>query len=319
MVQVHPWALYMEAIAEKRVILNWQEVVSSVGVSLDKVPKDLCSLINRCIQNGVGTPVSRQKTSYSQHDLNILSIAIRWWVYLDCRSNSSWRDVRNGKEIQNRLVHSLVTGDEVVLFAIFCPSYKTGVGVHGYKTKIGLHTKAMIKDFCNLAHFSQSIGIKVRPIAYFSDLLLENLDKLSLNDKDDLVANYRSFCEEFLSYGEVYVETPLLSSNKRCKTEIGEAGVDKDNARVVDDDLYNRILKRNEVFYKDKLLWDSEKIKQRTNVICGSYVKLAEIFRQQHPQGIMFWTESLFERGLIYSQNDNNYIPIIYPLKHAVA
>jgi len=299
----------------KEQILTWKDTVHIIAPGLQVYPGELSELITLARQKNIGRPISYQKTAYSALDLEILGKIIKWWMVLDSFSNIEWRNSATSKLIQERVIQSVKTDEQVIFFSIFCPSYKVGNGAYGYNPHIGNHTKELIKKFSDFISDSKNCGLNVKGIAYFSDLLLENLEKLKgIDYKSDLNNNYRSFCTEFRSKCDGNIETPLLSSVKECIEEVGEVGISL--YLSINPDIYRQVLDRNAVFYKEKLGWGDEEIKHRTDVIIGTYLKLAEIFNKKYPTGINVWVESAYERGLLYGCDPLSAIPVIYPKKN---
>lgn len=303
-------------MAASDIILTWREAVDKCASRLTVYPKDMGSLITFARQRGVGEAVSFQKTRYTPKDLERLSILIRWWVLLDSSTNPEFRDAASSEQIRDRVVHSVLTGEPLIFFGIFCPSYKTGVGVYGFNRCIGPHTHRSVESFSKLVLATRDAGIATRGVAYFSDLLIENLDKLEgTTYRDDLVSNYASFCNEVRGLGQGSIEARLLSSVPECLSEIGERGIRADNS-IHQSPLFQRVYKRDCAFYKPVLGWSDADVFNRTEVIFGTYQKLAEIFSKTHPKGLLYWVESMYERGLIYKSDPANIVPVIYPKEH---
>ena len=279
--------------------------------------KDLSSLITQARQFGLGRPVSFQKTEYTDSDLNKLKILISWWQLLNKISIPEWRDTLTTRKIQRIICSSLVDNRPLTFYAIFCPSYKKGIGVSGYTGKIGNHTKSYIRKYSNFVTETQKIGFMTNAVAYFSDLLLENFEKLIGTDyKKDLRNNFLSFKKEFSVASKRKIETRLLSEIDAFKSTIGEQGT-LDGKINIPKKFFNIVMERNKVFYLNELGWSVQTVKERTEILARCYSKMGEVFREIYPNGVMFWVESAYERGSMYSgvQQDNP-IPIIYPTKN---
>jgi len=62
--------------------------------------------------------------------------------------------------------------------------------------------------------------------------------------------------------------------------------------------------------------WEDSLVVDRTKTLARCYSYMGDVFRKKYPDGIMFWVESAYERGKMYSGMNLHYpIPIIYPLK----
>lgn len=299
----------------KETVLTWKECYSVIRQDLVSDSKDVSVLINMSRQNGIGVPVSFQKTRYNENDLKKLTIIVNWWAYLNENSNVEWRDGKTTKLILDRVIKSVLTGKQIVIFAIFCPSYKVGENVFGYEMVIGSHSKKLIRSFSDFIINSEKCGINIKGMVYFSDIMLENFPKLKgTSYREDLESCYKSFGEEFerICPGKIVINK--LSSVEECSNEIGEEGIN--TGLNIDKKIFGRILLRNAVFYKEKMKWDDDSIYKRTvDLVCG-YLKLSDIFSKKFPDGIMYWVESAYERGLVYGVNEDSIIPIIFPKKN---
>lgn len=277
--------------------------------------KDLSSLITYSRQLGLGEPITFQKTSYSQKDLEHLRILLSWWNLVNLISNKEWRDKITARIIQRNAILSLIENKPLEIYSIFCPSYKKGNGEYGYMGVIGNHTKAYIHKLSGFVKLSKELGLSIHATAYFSDLLLENYECIQgTTYKEDLKTNYLSFKREFLDVGN-FVETKLLSSINELSKGIGEKGIRKGVINIPIE-IFEKILERNKVFYINGLGWTNSMVKERTDILISSYSLMGLVFRKMYPNGIMFWVESAYERGVMYNGYDQDApIPTIYPIK----
>ncbi|MEK6913494.1 MAG: hypothetical protein AABW47_02370 [Nanoarchaeota archaeon] len=296
-------------------IYTWKETASLVGINDEIFLKDLSNLITLSRKKGLGLPVSYQKTHYTKSEIEKIKIMLNWWVCLEKYTNIEWRDAFTTRIVQERLINAILAGQSLVFFSIFCPTYKKGVGQFGYQRSIGDNTKQLIESISSFVEESDNLGVKIEMTFYFSDLLLENYNNLvGTGYKEDLGCCYESFLKEVLFWSKGKIKIELLSSIPKCKYLIGEAGV-KSNSDV-NLEIYERVLNRDKIFYIENLGWNMDMVKKRTNIIFGSYIKLCGIFYELYPSAIMFWTESAFERGLIYRAKTKESIPIVYPKKN---
>lgn len=297
---------------------TWHEVVTHTHPELHGIfSPDLSSLITKARQYGIGRALSFQKAQYSDADFSKIHILINWWNFLNSETSHEFRDKETTDKIQDTILY-LVTHDyPLSVYAVYCPSYKTGDGVSGYNGAIGTYTQRMIRRMSDFVYGSQTAGIKTLGIAYFSDLLLENYEALrGTSYKTDLTENYEDFRSTFARYDpHKIIATTLLSNIPSLKNRIGEKGI-TDGDIPVPLSVMNVVLKRNEVFYKNVLGWEDEEIRLRTETLGRCYSCMGDTFRQLYNHGIMFWTESAYERGRMYSgMRQNNPLPIIYPPK----
>jgi hypothetical protein len=297
----------------KHKVLTWKQLLDIIMPGLSHPPKNISGLITRAKNKGIGKQITVQKTEYSDSDLKKMNKLMRWWVFLDSFSNSDCRIDLTAQAIQDRVIDSVNDNKPITIFSVFCPSYKMGIGVYGYNGTIGERTRYFINAVSEFVLKSEEIGIMIDAHVYFSDLILENLDKLKGHDgyKNDLKNNYLAFCEEFSCRSSGKIKTYLLSDVPECRQEIGELGVIS-NIHLPNN-ISRQILDRNTVFYRSRLGWSDQQIKERTDIIIGSYIQLAKIFKSKIPEGIILWTESALERGLIYESLTQYYFPVIYP------
>ncbi|KKU03177.1 MAG: hypothetical protein UX99_C0003G0016 [Candidatus Amesbacteria bacterium GW2011_GWB1_47_26] len=316
MVQVHPRA--PELMLSQKNTFSWKEIVelclpNSNSVSIPEIGQ----LVNIARQRKVGTPISYQKTSYSESNIAILCKLLKWWRFLNKTSSLEFRDKFTSKKIQQVIIDVVLSGHPLLVYSVFCPSYKKGVGEIGYVGTTGSHTKKMVSEISTFIHASNEI-IPTHGIAYFSDLLLENYNLLKNTAyRSDLASNYSDFQQIFESQNsQGIIETKLLSEVQAFTDKIGEFGLIADNPPIPAD-ICRAVYLRNLVFYKENLGWSEDQVATRTKILAASYAFMGNTFRILHKSGLMYWTESAYERGRMYSGMDQqNPLPIIYPIKN---
>lgn len=208
-------------------IFTWREALDYIldERSTKKNRNDWCSVLTYSRKLGLGTQVSFQQTQYNNKELITLHKIVNWWLFLNSFSNIEFRDKNTTQGILNNIVPAFINGREIVIFAIFCPSYKKKKGDVGYTGKLGENTKRAIKLMVDFVKKSSQMGLKIRGVAYFSDLLLENYHLLKNTDyKQDLDKNFLEFQDEFKRYSAL-IETSKLSRVKELHNKIGEAGI----------------------------------------------------------------------------------------------
>jgi len=295
-------------------VLTWQQAIKSIDADVDLSQKDLSCLVTYARKAGVGEEITFQKTKYSEDDLVKLNKIIVWWDYLNSHTAEEWRDKTTSIKMQKILCSAVSQNKTINIYSIFCPSYKKGKGAFGYTGVTGEHTKSKIHELEKFINDSVSLGINIKAYIYFSDLLLENYSKLKdTNYKTDLENNYQDFKNRFKSK---YVEVSRLSDIDDLNQKIGEQGV-VDKEIKLPTNIYQRVLERNTAFYGESLRWNDNEIKKRTDILVNSYQALGDYFRKQFPDGVVYWVESAYERGVMYSgENQADPIPIIYPNKN---
>lgn len=298
-------------------VFTWQQLAASIFTPEEVASqKCLSSLITYCRSLGLGEAISFQKTSFNEIEISKIQKAMKWWQLVNRISNAEFRDEDTCVVLQKNIIHQIINDQPVLFYAVYCPSYKKGINSYGYTGKVGQHTKRSIKIFSNFVIETEKIGIKTDAVAYFSNLILENYDKLiGTSFKDDLASNYTNFQLEFASCSQGKIKTALLSSLESIRRTIGEKGLRKGEIGVPHS-IYRSVFNRNKVFYTDKLGWTADMVKERTDVLFRSYAMMGKIFHTLYPYGIMFWTENAYERGAMYQGVSKKCIvPIIYPKK----
>lgn len=310
MVQVHPRAQM------KTKTYSWREIVDqAIGNKPLTSNQDLSSLITYARKKGVGQPVSYQKTTYSLTDISHLETLIRWWDLLNQETANEWRDNKTTAKIQEIVVSSVLTEKPIELYAIFCPSYKKGIGAIGYTGVTGNYTQSIISKLSVFVEKSLETGVRVTPVVYFSDLLLENYSLLEgTSYRIDLQNNYDHFRNLVQTKSNGLIRTKKLSEISEFLRVIGEQGITSGPIEV-HPQILERIFTRGKTFYQNSLGWDNQQIMDRTNTLARCYSFMGEYFRKHIPLGIMYWTESAYERGVMYSGLHNEPLPIIYPQK----
>lgn len=298
--------------------LTWIET-SKLVLNESLVSEDgLSGLITKARQRGIGKPITFQKTEYSENDFQKISVLIKWWNLLNTKTLVEFRDKATNETIQNIIIDTILEKKPLTIYSIFCPSYKKGIGAIGYTGVIGNHTKQLIKEIASFIYQSREIGINTKGLVYFSNLLLENLDLLKNTEyKSDLENNFEFFKHEFkLNDPENLINVELLSGVEVFNSQIGEKGITDGNI-AIPDEIYDLVLNRNKIFYKNNLGWNDQQVEVRTKILARSYAFMGSNLNKIFPNGIMFWVESAYERGRMYNGMDqNNPLAIIYPIKN---
>jgi len=271
--------------------------------------------------SGVGVPVSFQKTRYSPEDLELLSKLITWWILLEDECEESFRDKRTVQALINTLVRFPLKGNKhLVIYSVFCPSYKKGMGEVGYTGILGERSKKVIQKFVDFVYKSNEIGLETLGLALFSDLLLENFDMLQdTSYKIDLCANYTQFSNLFSKLDtRNLIEVKESSEIPEFRKGIGERGITSGEVGV-SEEVFDLVNKRNRVFYADTFGWNNTQIEERTKLLARCYAYMGGYFRKMLPNGVMYWSESAYERGMLYhGLKQDSPIPIVYPKKDEV-
>ena len=215
------------------------------------------------------------------------------------------------------LAISITTSTPLAMLAVFCPSYKLGIGQVGFERSIGDHTIQVISELLTFLQRSVAAGLHTQTEVYFSDLLLENYDILQGTDyRRDLHLTFESFQSRFRECGMPTLSVHLLSSLTELERRIGERGAHNSDA-LRDQKLFRHVYLRNSAFYAEQLGWQDVRILERTDVLYHSYAEMGRYFRSRNPNYVLYWTESAYERAPLYSTAlDKLYpLPVVYARK----
>lgn len=156
-------------------ILTWQDVCDLFNI--DKKTVGVSSIINISKSYGIGNPISFQKAQYNNENLYFIKKIIDIWSCIINHSAKEFNSLNNQRESQKIIVQS-VLNNQLIFFSIFCPSYKKGVGLFGYNRTIGINTKFFINKIFLFLEDLTKIDINIKFDIYFSDLILENYEKI---------------------------------------------------------------------------------------------------------------------------------------------
>ncbi len=294
--------------------LTWEKVISHCGLKNDRDISHLAKVVTYARKQGIGQPISFQKTGYTDSDLNIIKIILHQWMFV-CRNTKMelLSDVEI-KSLINLLIKSVRSQEYLDVVAIFCPSYKKGVGCYGYNQQIGKNTVKQLNLLSGFINAAKAVSFKLNCHVYFCDLILENFFRLIDSDEyeRDLECNFNSFRERALTLMPT-ANIEKLSSFGYLNESLGPYGI----ARLVNEsskNIYKQVFLRNKAFYKTCFNWSDEEIRERTLILMGSYALMGNFFKERFPLGLMFWTESMYERAAMYSLDTGvDTFPIIFP------
>lgn len=237
-----------------------------------------------------------------------------WFRLLRMVEIEGWRT----KEVTKRITHLIfegLSGKEVCFYALFCPSYKKGDGVFGFRTdNVGATTETGLKNLVNITRASKSMGIScASPMALFFDIAVEQAEKvLSNNCLSDLEVNINNFRNRLPSGVGFEKISQFLP---RVFTEIGYQGVIR-TPLPIPDKTFTRIVERGRKFY-ELFGWSENKILERSKIIGTSEAIVGEELRTKIPNGIMVYTPTMLERAAVYSgmTYETDPLPIVFPKK----
>lgn len=237
-----------------------------------------------------------------------------WFRFLQKFEIVGWRP----KPITRQIVKILSANSKthpILLYALFCPSYKKGVGAFGFRTDdVGATTKAGIENLTRVWKKTKELGFHCeKPFAIFFDVAIEQADKvLTAGGLGDLEINIRNL-KRYLLPG---VEFSKLSSLDRNLFEtIRYKGIVFDPLPIPQE-IFQRIVERGKKFYQ-LFGWSDEDVVKRSKIVATSEALVGEYLKKTYPRGIMIYTPTMLERGAVYSgmNFETDPLPIIFPQK----
>lgn len=260
--------------------------------------KDLKLVTEVCDEEGLGTEKLHK----------ILS----WFLFLQSSEIVGWRP----KELTRKITHLLIENSRentLVLYSLFCPSYRKGVDSFGFRVDgVGETTRKGISRLEKFYRKTLELGFEIEsPVAIFFDLAIEQYEKVTKNN---------SLCEIEKNISNFKNELPKnfrfhrLSDFRIFKENIGYRGIYKKDVEDIPLDTFFRIIERGKKFYK-LFGWTDEQITERSKIIAASEAFVGKELRKIFPNGIMIYTPTMLERAAVYSGHDfkNNPLPIIFP------
>lgn len=241
---------------------------------------------------------------FTNFDENVL----RWFRYLQDFEITGWRN----KQTTRNICKILQSSEPIKFYSLFCPSYKKGEGVAGFRTDdVGNTTKIGLKKLVEIAEITEKFGFKCEePEAIFFDLALEQPEKTTFM-LDDLKKNIENFCK----YVPGNMKFSILSKKfPELVDIIGYMGVVTDPI-LVDKNVLDRVIERGKKFY-ELFGWSAEKIIKRSKVIVSSESIVGTFIRYRMPNSIMLYTPTMLERAQIYSgRYQDDPLAILFPKK----
>lgn len=236
-----------------------------------------------------------------------------WFCFLQEYEVVGWRPRLVTKKLCQLLVNSS-RKNPLEFYALFCPSYKKGVGVHGFRTNdVGTTTKWGIKKLLEIVEATRKIGFSCKkPRAIFFNLALEQPEK-TINEIDDLKKNIEKI-QKYIPQGMVF---ELLSDLFPFLFDvIGYEGI-KIHPLPVSVKVFRRIVERGEKFYK-LFGWNSRQVGERSEVIASSEALVGYTIRHFMPNSIMVYTPTMLERAQVYSGHKlkTDPLPTIFPKRN---
>lgn len=233
-----------------------------------------------------------------------------WFNYLHSIETVGWRTQLSTQKIAALLAQS-TSESPVEFYALFCPSYKKGVGAYGFRTDdVGDTSRWGIKILSDIVNHTRRLGIPCKnPLAIFFDLAIEQPEK-SLSEIKDLeinIKNLKKYISKNMKFELLSKKFPFL------KDTIGYNGV-KILPVPISQNVLKRIIERGEKFYS-LFGWTKRQILERSKTIASSEAIVGNVLRYTMPNSIMVYTPTMLERAQVYSglKLEKDPLPIIFP------
>ncbi|MFH1643747.1 MAG: hypothetical protein ABIA74_01070 [bacterium] len=289
--------------------------VFSIGNN-KRLHRDIQLLITRAKQVGLVNEFGNQKILLNDKSFDILSRISKFLIWINENETPNLRTFYETKKLIDDLLFCILNGETYMVFAFLCPSYKKGIGAIGFNREIGETTKRGIKITNTVYKLLKSLGVAVKCQIIFSDLVIENYDKIF---ELGLLSGMKSNIESTRLFTQA--TDPEIFFNKLSEfSEITEImplkGIDNIPNRI-SNSTYQLVLKRNINFYKAQFGWEDKQIIERTNILACSYPVLGDFFRAKFSRFLFVYTANSLERAKMYQgeQYQLNSIAIFYPRK----
>lgn len=244
-----------------------------------------------------------EKVGYSEKILN-------WFSYLQEYEIVGWRP----KLVTKKLCQILLNSNEknpLEFYALFCPSYKKGIGVHGFRNDdVGNTSRWGITKLNEIVEKSEQLGFVCQPPrAIFFDIALEQ-PETSINELEDLkknIRNLKKYVPKGMSFELLSELFPFLFDT------VGYRGI-KIQPFPVPQVTLDRIIERGRKFYK-LFGWTPKQIRERSEVIASSEALVGNTIRYLVPNSIMVYIPTMLERAQVYSgyKFETDPLLIIFP------
>ena len=230
-----------------------------------------------------------------------------------------FRDIHNfelvgwrNKFVTQKICDILLNDEPKQIYALFCPSYKKGIGQVGFRTDdVGDTSKNGIKKLKILNDITRRNGFEtLKPKAIFFDIALEQPEKTKfmIDDLKKNIDNFKSYLTSDIEFSLLSEEYPELMDI------IGYDGIITVPLQV-NDDVLKRVIERGKKFYQ-LFGWDNTKIENRSKVIVSSEAIVGTIIRYRMQNSIMLYTPTMLERAQVYSgRKQNDPLALIVPKK----
>lgn len=265
----------------------------------ERIPKPLFDELKLIVEN----------FKESQSERNLVTV-LNWFRWLQGNEILGWRTKEINLKIAYLLFKSL-KGEKILLYALFCPSYKKGAGAYGFKTDgVGNTTKTGLVNLKNIAKETEKMGFSLdKPLAIFFDIAVEQPQKSipAIGDLEKNIANFKEVVPKEIIFKRLSVLFPELLD------VVGLGGVEIDPLPI-SQDIFERIVERGKKFY-ELFAWSNEQILERSRVIASSEAIVGSYLKKTFPNGILVYTPTMLERAAVYSGKEfrTDPLPVIFP------
>lgn len=235
-----------------------------------------------------------------------------WFSYLQEIEIVGWRPKLVTQKIA-KMVADTNENKPLEFFALFCPSYKKGEGLHGFRTDdVGNTSLWGIKSLKEISDKAKEMGINCNaPRAIFFDIAVEQPEK-TVNEIEDLktnIGNLKKHIPDGMGFELVSELFPQVFDT------VGYGGATIKPLPVPEITL-ERIIERGGKFY-ELFGWSKEQIRARSEVIASCEAMVGNSIRYTMPNSIMVYTPTMLERAQVYSGKkfESDPLPIIFPKK----
>jgi len=295
------------------IMINKTKFLREVGCSSGRLAKEINELIfNWHCLSGIDIDSNEIDDSLVE---NLYKASI-YWKNLVLSESDGFRDSMGRRTFHYLLKRVLDNDETITYFGILCPSYKKGIGSIGFASEPGNTT---YRAFCNLERMIENtklLKMKCEAKMFFADISVENFDKLSKEDWDDLdkiiwldsiIAKSHNI--PFFTLSQYFPELDRI---------VGKQGkiVDVKNINVSEKAL-QRSFWRDRQFYPNHFGWTLEESEMRTIIHAHSYFYQGECIRKEFKNPVMVYSAYDYEKAGLYSGKKGDLLPaVIFPLKY---
>lgn len=247
----------------------------------------------------------------------VLKKALTYWLNLNESEEKNIRIEKYSRGFHNVLYDALTNNQPIQYLLILCPSYRKGKLSIGIKEP-GQTTYVAYNNGKNIKENTLRLGIPCELKCFFYDIAIENAEKFTEKDWNDLETNIlinKVIARVHgLSYKIISKEFPVLSDR------IGRFGLDKEKARAflkelkVNTEILDNVVQKSITFYTKQFGWSQEESVKRALTVACAYALESKEIRKRFKNPVVIYSAYSYERSFLYGDNDGlAKIGIIYP------